>query len=69
MALKFDQNAANSVCIQLGYTGTLHLPTVAETMTSGLMGLCVEIMHTVAWTSASATHSHLLLFSAILAML
>ena len=38
---------------------TLHLLIIAKTgciLTSGLMVLFVEIMSTVAWTAASATH-------------
>ena len=70
---KFDQNAADTACIQLGYTGalsyTISMPIVAEILISGLMVLIVEIMLTVAWTAASVTHGHSLLFSVTLAML
>ena len=65
---RFDQNDdANTACIQLDYT--VHY--ICQTSGLSMMVLLVEIMLTVIWIAASATHnhSHSLLFSVILAML
>ena len=58
--------AVNWVTLVLSHT--LHLPIVAETVISGLMGFCVVIMYTGAWTVASVIHNHSPLFSVTLAM-